>query len=178
MGPFNFSPFPVLSTDRLLLREMTMEDDQEVFDLRSNPQVLQFIEITKAVVIEDAQKFIENVNEGMLKQEAIMWAITLKDSERLIGTICLWNISVERMEAEVGYMLHPDFQGKGIMQEALIEVIDYGFSSMHLNVIVADLHPDNIKSVNVLQKNGFVYFGKSKDLIVYSLKRPNLNAGY
>ena len=82
------------------------------------------------------------------------------------------------MEAEVGYMLHPDFQGKGIMQEALIKVIDYGFSSMNLNVIVADLHPDNIKSVNVLQKNGFVYFGKSNDLIVYSLKRPNLNAGY
>jgi [ribosomal protein S5]-alanine N-acetyltransferase len=173
MTPFNFTPFPTLSTDRLILRQMTMEDEQEIFQLRSDDRVLQFIEIAKAETVDDARKFIEKINTVISENESVMWAITLKDDDKLIGTICFWNIVAEAMEAEIGYMLHPGLQGKGLMQEAVIKVIDYGFTIMRLNTIVADLDPKNSRSLKILERTGFLYTGKTDELVVYSLKRDN-----
>jgi [ribosomal protein S5]-alanine N-acetyltransferase len=172
MDQFNFTPFPNLVTERLTLRQMKMEDENDIFLLRSNESVLQFIDIIKAEVIEDARKFIEKINEGILKKEWIMWGITLKEDNKLIGTICYWNILKEAMEAEIGYMLHPGFQGMGIMLEAVIKVIDYGFKMMKLSSIVADLHPGNSRSIKLLERTGFVYTGRSNDMVIYSLTNP------
>jgi [ribosomal protein S5]-alanine N-acetyltransferase len=173
MAPFNFTPFPNLATERLTLRQMKIDDENDIFRLRSDDRVLQFIDIPKAATVEDGRKFIEKINDGIGKNEWIMWGITLKDKDKLIGTICYWNIVAEAMEAEIGYMLDPDFQGRGLMQEAVIKVIDYGIEMMKLNSIIAALHPGNSKSITLLEKTGFVYAGKADDLIIYSLPLSN-----
>ena len=170
----NFAPFPNLSTERLSLRQLNSGDENEIFLLRSDERVLEFINITKAETIADAAKFIDKINNVIATNESIMWAICLKDSPTLIGNICFWNIIKEELIAEIGYSLLPDFQGIGIMQETVTKVIEYGFETMHLNSIVADLDPQNIKSIKLLERNDFIYTGKSQedDLLVYTLKNP------
>ena len=68
-------------------------------------------------------------------------------------------------------MLHPDFQAKGIMNEALLAVIKFGFEIMKVNTIDAEVDPNNIPSIKLLQRNGFVLTREAPNTVIYSLKK-------
>ena len=165
----NFTPFPNLTTERLKLRRMRVGDCNEIFFLRSDERVLKYIGIQKAETVDDARKYIEMINSGIDNNESIMWAMSLKNSDKLIGTICFWNFSPDKSKAEIGYVLHPDFQGNGFMQEAVVKVIEYGFKTMRLNCIDADVDPNNSRSIKVSERNGFTLTSRSADTLIYSL---------
>lgn len=155
------------------MRRMNVADQNEIFFLRSNESVLEFIDIPKAETVDDAIKFIEKINNCIAQNESIMWAITLKENNTLIGTICLWNIDAENNKAEIGYMLHPNFQAKGIMQEAVVKIIEYGFEAMQLNSIVAAFQSNNLRSLKLLERNGFFYESTQDGYLIYALQKPN-----
>ncbi len=165
----NFSPFPTLSTERATLRQFTPEDENEIFIMRSDEEMNRYTGIPKATGIEDARKFIERINNNIRNNESLMWGITLKDDNSLIGTICFWNIVPEKDQAEIGYVLLPQYQGKGIMQEAVTKVIEFGFTAMQLRSIVADLDPNNLRSVKLLERAGFVLESSATDKMIYML---------
>jgi len=169
MDIINFTPFPNLATERLKLRQMKIEDAHEIFILRSDERILKFLDIPKATTVDDARKYIGKINEGITRNEWIMWGISLQNNDTLIGTICYWNISKEHFTADIGFVLHPDFQGKGIMLEVLATVLDYGFNTIRFNFIDAVIDPDNVRSIKLLEKNGFAYDRKSNDTLIYSL---------
>lgn len=180
MLELNFSPFPEIKTERLLLRRMTEADAPELLFLRSDETVMKYIDREKAKSVEDVTIFIQTVNANIDKNESIMWAISLKENpDTLIGNISFWRIINQHYRAEIGYMLHPVFWGKGIMKEALLATIDFGFNQMKLHSIEAHINPDNIASGMLLEKTGFVreaYFkedfcfrGKFIDTAIYSL---------
>jgi ribosomal-protein-alanine N-acetyltransferase len=152
----NFTPFPTLATDRLVLREIEKEDANEIFILRSDERVNEFVVRPKANSVEDANEFINKIQSGITKNELVMWAITLKNEPKLIGTIVYWNFNKENYKAEIGYELLPAFHGMGIMQEALLKVIEFGFKKMKLKTIEAYIHPNNYKSIKLSVKNNFV----------------------
>lgn len=139
------------------------EDENEVFVLKSDEQVLQFLDSPKAKTVDEARQFIQKINAGITKNEWIMWAITPKDVDRLVGTVCLWNISQEASKADIGYELLPSFQGKGIMQEAVTAVIGYGFEHMELRSIRAVVSAENARSIELLERNHFVRKGMFKE---------------
>ena len=87
MLQFNFAPFPILRTQNLILRQISLNDDEEVFELRSNPETMKFIPRPLAETIGDAQKFITDCNAGIEKNEYINWAIAQKEDNKLIGMI-------------------------------------------------------------------------------------------
>jgi len=151
----NFPSFPNLTTSRLTLRQLKADDANEIFLIRSDASVNQYLDRPKANSIEDARIFIEKIRVGMLKKDSLYWAITLKNDSKLIGTVTLWNISVEEMKGEIGYELLPAFQGKGIMQEAIAEVLAFGFEKIGLKKIEAFTHARNEKSVRLLMRNNF-----------------------
>ena len=111
-----------------------------------------------------------------------MWALTLKNDPKLIGTICFWNIKKEDFRAETGFVILNEYQGRGLMQEALTAVLEYGFKIMKLHSIEAVISPKNIASTKLIEKCGFVkeahfkenYFfdGRFSDTVVYSLVAP------
>lgn len=152
----NFDPFPTLYTKRLVLRRMEMTDDQDIFFLRSDKKLNEFIDMPLAQTIDDARAHIEKIDNYINKGESIYWVITLPERKNLIGTICLWNISQENEKGETGYMMHPDFQGQGYMHEALEAVIKFGFESMNLKTIEAFTLADNIRSTRLLASLKFV----------------------
>jgi ribosomal-protein-alanine N-acetyltransferase len=133
-----------------------LEDAEEIFQLRSDEKVNKLIDRVTASSIEDAHAFINKIIAIQNNNEGMMWAITLKDDPKLVGTIGCWNIVKEKEEAEVGYELLSAYRGKGIMQEALSKVIEYGFQTLTLKTIVADTKAINQPSVKLLEKCGFM----------------------
>lgn len=93
MREINFTPFPVLKTERLTLRQLVSSDDKEIFALRSNDNINKFLHRKPAESITDAENFIQIITENIQKNDSIYWAITLNGSDKLIGTICLFNFT-------------------------------------------------------------------------------------
>lgn len=179
----NFTPFPTLTTDRLVLRKITLEDAPELFFMRTNDRVMKYIERPRPTDISDTIAFINKITEQEKNNDLITWGITLKNESKLIGTVCYLNIKKENYRSELGYALHPDFHNKGIMNEVLVAVIDYGFNVMKLHSIEANINPANLASQKLLEKHKFVreaYFkenffwqGKFLDSAIYSLLNQN-----
>lgn len=183
MLKINFSPFPVLATARLHLRCITPGDAAELYYLRSNKEVLQFLDRAPLTSEKEAGTFIKIILEQLQKNEGILWVITFKDNPgKMIGTIGYWRIVKEHYRAEIGYLLHPDEWGKGIMKEALGKVIQYGFKQMQLHSIEANINPANLASAALLENCGYkkegyfresyYYNGVFSDAAIYSLVNP------
>ena len=154
MNKINFTPFPNLTTERLNLRQITINDLNEFFILKSDERLLKNYD-AKAKTYEEARRKLQELNDDIKKNESITWGITLKNENKLVGSICFWNISEEQYKAEIGYELMFDWQGKGIMQEAIKAVIEYGFYSMKLKLIEAIPNLTNLKSIKLLERNHF-----------------------
>jgi ribosomal-protein-alanine N-acetyltransferase len=159
----NSNLLPTLTTERLLLRQLKTTDDQAVFRIRSNEIVYKYIAKTTQINIKEAQAFIVKTNKGIANKEFLYWAITVKETHELVGTICLWNFSKDKLIAEVGYELLPDYHKKGIMNEAINKVIDFGFSVLNLKTIEAFTHKKNEASKILLIRNGFKLDAKRTD---------------
>jgi ribosomal-protein-alanine N-acetyltransferase len=140
----------------LHLRALSINDDEEIFSLRSNKDVNTFVKREPSKTIEDARIFINTILSSNKKNELFYWGIILKETDTLIGTICLANVLFETLTAEIGYELLPTFQNKGFIQESIIKVIDFGFEILQLNNIEANVDAANIKSIYILEKYGFV----------------------
>jgi ribosomal-protein-alanine N-acetyltransferase len=140
---------------------------------------MRYIDKAPAETLDHAYEFIRKITELEKSADSVTWAICLKEDSKLIGTIVFWNIKKEHYRAEVGYILHPDHWGKGIMQEAITAVIDYGFKVMRLHSIEANVNPGNAASIKLLERNKFIreayfrenyyYNGKFLDTAIYSL---------
>ncbi len=150
-----FTPFPVLTTERLSLRQLVITDEQEIFTLRSDSEINKYLDRRISNTIEDARKFINKVNENINKSDSLYWAITLRDKKILIGIICLFGFSDENYKCEIGYELLTSFQGQGIMKEAVEKVIYYAFNTIKVKKIEAFVHRDNQSSVKLLEKFSF-----------------------
>lgn len=147
--------FPVLITERLVLRQPTASDAGQFFLLRSNPLVNQYLGRKPAATIDEAAAFIEKVNGNFISEESLYWAITQSGSKELIGTICLFDFSTEQNKCEIGYELLPAYQGQGFMGEALKMVIHFAFQTLGIKCMEAFTHTDNQGSNQLLRKSGF-----------------------
>ncbi|MCK8140832.1 GNAT family N-acetyltransferase [Flavobacterium sp. I-SCBP12n] len=151
----NFTPFHNLETERLLLRRVDNNDLKEVFALRSNPETMKYIPRPLVTTDEEALAHIAMIESKIESNEGINWAITYKGDPKLIGIIGHYRIKPEHYRAEIGYMILPEFNGMGIVTEAVQEVVKYGFEVMKLHSIEAVIDPDNLGSAKVLEKNNF-----------------------
>lgn len=179
MLEFNFSPFPVVQTERLILRRITNEDVNEVFELRSNPETMKYIPRPLVKNNDDALEHIAMIEEKIVTNIGINWGITLKENPKLLGIIGFYRMQPENYRAEIGYMLLPEFHGKGIIPEAVTELVKFGFNNLKLHSIEAVIDPDNLASEKVLEKCGFIkeahlkeaefWEGQFLDKVIYSL---------
>lgn len=152
----NFTPFPTVTTQRLVLRQLRDDDVQELFALRTNENVNRFLNRPVPESLNDVWKFIVKVNQITRDNEGLYWVITCKNEDKVLGTIGLRNFEAEQCQAEIGYELHPDHQGQGIMHEAIDHVLAYGFGCLGLRTIMADTDPGNLRSIQPLERHGFV----------------------
>ena len=179
MLSLNFSPFPIIETERLLLRSLTMDDAATFFFLRTNEKVIEHFNRAPDESPEATKAKMEEILQMQEKNEGILWVIAFKHKPaEMIGNIGYWRMTKEHYRAEIGYLLSPDHWKKGIMKEVLNAVVDYAFTTMKLHSIEANINPDNVASGALLESCGFIkeayhkenyyYNGVFYDSIIYS----------
>ncbi len=181
----NFMPFPMLETKNLILRRMDYDDINDLFDMRKDPRMNEYVDTKLEENTHETKVYIDNMNKGVDDKKWIIWAIEYKESKKLIGTISIWNINMEQESGELGYGIIPGFQGKGLMKEALLSVVEYGFNVMKLKAIDAFTEEHNIKSIKLLEKCNFTEINRACDkgyfnnriyhMVVYRLEKIELN---
>ncbi|REJ83768.1 MAG: N-acetyltransferase [Bacteroidetes bacterium] len=173
----NTFQIPEFRTDRLILRSLQPDDQNRISLIRSDERVNRYIDRPKSFSTEEALQFILKINQGVNEGKWFYWAVVSKESEELIGTVCLWKFSDDRSSAEIGFELHPDYFNKGIMSEAVREIIGFAFSLPELRKIEAFTHQENISSAALLNRLRFSVDREiRKDLregwVVYNLLKP------
>jgi ribosomal-protein-alanine N-acetyltransferase len=160
---FNFTPFPVLETERLTLRALNLDDAKAIFGLRTNKEVNEFIDRKKPNNLSEARAFIDRISNLASNNKGVFWVIESKNNHQLIGTIGFRNFEDEEDYAEIGYELDPLYQQKGFMTEAFKKILNFGFQEMELKTIEAFTHKNNIDSIALLEKQDFVFQPEIKD---------------
>lgn len=166
----------MIKTERLILKEINENYVEDIFKIRSNEVINQFVQRNSPKNNYDALQFILTIKEKTKNNQSFYWGISLKNQSNLIGTICLYNFSEDRKIAEVGYELLPDYHRQGIMSEALKAVLDFAFNDLHLQEMVAMTNKFNENSKGLLLKYDFVLEeGKEDegfpDSLVFSLRK-------
>lgn len=156
MLTLDLSKLPVLTTDRLVLRELRTEDAPALFAMRSDPIAMALVRRHLATTIEDAHALIAKIQGIQAANDGAQWAITLKTDDTFIGLVGLWRIMKEHHRAELGYSLARAQWGQGIITEAIPPVLDHGFRVFGCHSVEAITDPRNTASMRVLEKNGFV----------------------
>lgn len=147
--------FPILETERLLLREIVYEDAQGIFDCFSNYDVTRYYGQDTLTSIEQANQFVEFFAKNYKEKRGIRWGIEINDQEGIIGTIGFNAWSPKHKRAEIGYELHPQHWRKGYAKEAVSKVLSYGFNELDLIRIGAVVFIENESSNELLTKLGF-----------------------
>lgn len=148
------TPFPVLATTRLILRELRPADAADVLVFRGDPYVQRF-NSEPLKTLAEAAVFVEEALQQRATQAGFGWAITLRGQDRVLGGVSLHAWEKYHRRAEVGYDLAHAFWGQGIGSEAVRAVLHFGFTHLNLNRIEAATIADNHESVNLLKKLGF-----------------------
>lgn len=151
-----FNKFPKLESKNLLFSEITNTHAESFFKMRSDTEVVKYMDTFPHKSIEQTIKLIELYQQSFFEHNAINWFILKKNTKEFVGYVGFWRMFREHCRAEIGYSLGREYWGKGIMQEALPMIIDFGFNSLNLHSIEAAVNPLNIKSIKLLGKYGFI----------------------
>ena len=172
LAPLDLSPFfdkhPVLETERLLLRPITIDDKEAIYDFYSDPEIMKYRVSPLHKSIEDTVQFIETDCMNFAERKRIRFGIALKASGTLIGTGGFHSISPEHHRLEIGYSLRREFWGQGYMTEAVTELIRFAFEDMGMHRIMAMCDLGNDRSARVMERCGMTFEGTLKD---YALRR-------
>jgi [ribosomal protein S5]-alanine N-acetyltransferase len=180
-----FKQFPTLNSNRLTLREIKVTDAAEIYEMRANGRVNQFIAREKMDNLESAVKLIEKTALAYQNQQGIGWAGVLRDNDRIVGTCGFNYIDYPNHRAEIGGELSVEYWGKGIALEAVETIIKFGFEILNLHSIEAKVSPGNRGAIFLLEKTGFkkeahftdrvFHKGGYSDMAVFSLIKGNKN---
>lgn len=179
-----FDRFPELESGRLFYRNITVKDAEALFMIRTDKEVMRFMDTESMMSLKESEKLIDSIGESFKSGNGISWGVVEKSEDKLIGYFGIWRIDAKNCRGEIGYALHPDFWGKGYMHEAAENLIRFGFNELHLHSIEANVNPLNINSIKLLEKIGFkkeAYFRENflfdnefKDSVIYSLLESDI----
>lgn len=149
-----FARLPELETPRLILRKMTMNDAQDMYNYSRDPEVSRHVLWDAHRSVQESRAYLRYIMRQYRNNEPSSWGIELKETGQLVGTIGYMWWNRDNRSAEVGYSLSRAQWNKGLMTEALREVIRFGFDDMHLHRIEAQHETTNPASGRVMEKVG------------------------
>ena len=132
-----FSNIPELETPRLLLRRMKASDSADMYDYARRPEVSRYLLWRPHADVAYTRRYLEYLGGRYRIGAHYEWAVIHKKTDRMIGTCGFARVDTANNCAELGYVLHPDFHGQGIMTEACERVLQFGFQVLGLNRIEA-----------------------------------------
>ncbi|PGZ95219.1 GNAT family N-acetyltransferase [Bacillus pseudomycoides] len=159
--------YPTLTTERLCLRPLTIQDALDVFEYASNTKISTYTVWYPHETLQDSQIFVQSILDQYENGEMATYGIELKEEKKIIGTCGFIDYEESHHKAELAYALSPDYWGRGIATEAAKACIHYGFEVLQLNRIEAGCHASNVQSERVMKRLGMQYEGTlRKDMFV------------
>lgn len=154
----------VLSSERLILRDMQVSDVTAFHSYASDPNVIRYTSWGMETM-EQSRQFVEGIIQRRHEQpmDNFELAIVEKATNKHIGFALLQVRNKNNKEAELGYFLHKDYWGKGYAVEASKTLVDFGFKSVGLHRIYGTCDPDNRASAHVMEKVGMKFEGRLRD---------------
>lgn len=155
--------FVRLDTERLVLRPVRLSDAEAMYDYGHRPEVARLAGFLVNQSVEECQQFIQTDLDktGDATRQRI-YAICLKGKDELIGTVNFAKTITSDI-LEIGYVLHPDYWGKGFMPEAVLALVDFGFRELQLHKIEIAVFDYNKQSRRVAEKSGFQLEAKLRE---------------
>jgi len=148
-----------MSTGRLRLRPLRHADVPALMAIYCDAAVMRYWSTPAWAREEDAHAMLEEDLAAMASGDYVQLGVERLADGALAGTCTLFDFNVQCRRAEVGYALGRAFWGSGYMHEALVALLDYGFSSLDLHRVEADVDPRNTASAKTLERLGFVREG-------------------
>jgi len=146
---------PIITTPRLVMRWVSEDDIDALYEIFSDPEVTRYWSSAPFAHREAAVTMQRKIAEDNLKDSVWKWGLALRDTNKLIGTVTLFNLSLSNGRAEIGYAMARAYWGKGYMNEALKAMIVHAFDVVKLRRLEADVDPRNTASVRTLERLGF-----------------------
>lgn len=166
-------------------RKLTNDDAPQVMLLRGNPETMKFIPRPLITNLEEALAHIKMINDKIDDNLDINWAVTEIDSDTCIGIMGFYRTQPEHYRSELGYMILPEYWGKGYVTEAIQALLNYAFNTLNFHSIEAVIDSRHTASERVLQKSGFrkeahfvedfFYNNEFTDTVKYGLLKREFN---
>ncbi len=174
--------FKPIITERLIIRELKLEDCYDYFEFSKNGKVFTYMNSSALVDINEARQKILNAIKEYELGLIFRLGIALKESNKIIGFIGLSKYDLSIYSCQIIYAVGEDYWNKGYVSESVSHFVNY-LKSIGKTLIIAGHVEDNINSGKVLLKNGFkrdprrdtqmIIHGQLKNIINYSIDERN-----
>lgn len=161
-----FSRLPVLETKRLLLRPLNEKDLYDVNEYASREEVSRYLRWTPHLNLRETKGYLEFLQKRYRKGQHADWGIILKSSGKVIGNGGFTSVDIANECCELGYVLSPDYWGKGYMDEAFSAMLEVAFGELKANRVILQILEGNEASVNFALRNGFREEGREVNALM------------
>lgn len=170
-----------LRTERLVLRRFEADDFEAFFACVSRPDVTRFTSLEPLAREPAERAFDKRLADPPMNQAGQMFsrAVTVAENGRLIGEVMLFARDIDARQGEIGYMIHPDFQGKGYGLEAVRAMVGLGFECFEFHRIFGRCDAQHLASAALMEKLGMrreahlrehaIYKGEWDELFIYAI---------
>ncbi|HEX5024481.1 MAG TPA: GNAT family N-acetyltransferase [Agriterribacter sp.] len=154
--------FPVFKTNRLLLRQFSEGDVDDVYTALSHPDVIRYYGV-RYDSVEGTQTQMDWFAELEATGKGRWWAVCSPDGSMFYGAAGVYHVNEIHRKAEIGFWLLPAYWGKGIMKEAIPLILDYAFKHFDIHRMEAFVETENRNSKTLLTQLHFEHEGTMKD---------------
>lgn len=158
----HFTSVPKLTGLNVCLRPVLRSDQQKVFEGLSHPEIIKYYGVSYTT-FEDTAKQMDWYEKNLVEETGLVWVIEHASTNEFMGIFGLYHIDTKNRNAEIGYWLFPQFQGKGYASQTLQLVLSFGSTALNLHRIYADVETENKASSSLLMRNGFTLEGIRRD---------------
>jgi ribosomal-protein-alanine N-acetyltransferase len=136
------------------MRKILPSDCTDVYDYSHRPETSRYLLWSPHANLRYTKKYLSCVQTAYRNEEFYDFALVDKESGRMIGTCGFTSFDLRNNSAEIGYVLHPDFWGKGLAKEAVLRLMTFGFAELRLHRLSAKIMTENEASKKVALKCG------------------------
>lgn len=158
-----FSHLPELVTERLTLRKMMAADASDMYEYASRPDVTKYLTWFPHPDRQYTKEYLEYLGNRYSAGMFYDWAVIYEPDCKMVGTCGFTSFNCQSDSAEIGYVLNPEYWGKGIATEAVARVLRFGFEQMGLHRIEARFIEGNESSRRVMEKVGMTFEGIARE---------------
>ena len=167
-----FSDMPTLETERFLLRKLSLDDTDDMFEYSKQQEVTKYLTWSPHPNKTYTFEYLSYLQNRYKTGDFFDWAVICKESGKMIGTCGFTRFFFADNGAEIGYVINPDYNGKGVATEVVGRIIRFGFENLSLERIEGKYMIENTASRRVMEKNGMVFEGiRRKGMLIKGIYR-------